>query len=188
MSFGALSPSLLTPRFSQCSQRPEPGSYRANLRETRIPFPDFPSFRYGTEELYFPEREFGGTPWQVPDNYNRYASLAQSSSQVPVSHTPFKQLGPSKPHCQVAHSSARHSWWPRLPSQRVGRCAPLPHSSCAFSDLLSFVQVLEYSTRAFLVPLSKYSRFLKRRSPAQSPASRRPESVRLLWFGEPLGP
>ncbi|KAL8279701.1 hypothetical protein RQP46_007796 [Phenoliferia psychrophenolica] len=27
---------------------------------------------FGTEELYFPEREFGGTPWQVPDNYSRW--------------------------------------------------------------------------------------------------------------------
>ncbi|KAI5475438.1 serine-type peptidase [Pseudohyphozyma bogoriensis] len=27
---------------------------------------------YETEELYFPEREFGGTPWAVPENYRRW--------------------------------------------------------------------------------------------------------------------
>ncbi|KAK4701312.1 hypothetical protein P7C70_g4920, partial [Phenoliferia sp. Uapishka_3] len=30
---------------------------------------------FGTEELYFPEREFGGTPWEVPDNYSRTPQL-----------------------------------------------------------------------------------------------------------------
>ncbi|KAK4046833.1 Dipeptidyl-peptidase 5 [Microbotryomycetes sp. JL201] len=27
---------------------------------------------FSTEELYFPEREFGGTPWEVPENYSRW--------------------------------------------------------------------------------------------------------------------
>lgn len=27
---------------------------------------------YSTDELYFPEREFGGTPWEVPENYSRW--------------------------------------------------------------------------------------------------------------------
>jgi dipeptidyl aminopeptidase/acylaminoacyl peptidase len=25
-----------------------------------------------TEELYFPEREFGGTPWEAPENYAKW--------------------------------------------------------------------------------------------------------------------
>ncbi|KDE07441.1 hypothetical protein MVLG_02307 [Microbotryum lychnidis-dioicae p1A1 Lamole] len=31
-----------------------------------------PGVWYTTEELYFPEREFGGTPWEVPENYSRW--------------------------------------------------------------------------------------------------------------------
>ncbi|GAA5948827.1 hypothetical protein JCM3765_003916 [Sporobolomyces pararoseus] len=27
---------------------------------------------YSTEELYFPTREFGGTPWEVPENYEKW--------------------------------------------------------------------------------------------------------------------
>ncbi|ORY64736.1 Alpha/Beta hydrolase protein [Leucosporidium creatinivorum] len=27
---------------------------------------------YSTEEIYFPEREFGGTPWTAPENYSRW--------------------------------------------------------------------------------------------------------------------
>lgn len=27
---------------------------------------------YTTEELYFPEREFGGSPWDVPESYSRW--------------------------------------------------------------------------------------------------------------------
>nr|XP_061804844.1 dipeptidyl-peptidase 5-like [Nerophis lumbriciformis] len=33
---------------------------------------DLPSMYYSTEELWFPEWEFGGTPWQVPEAYQRH--------------------------------------------------------------------------------------------------------------------
>lgn len=31
-----------------------------------------PAVFYGTDELYFPEREFGGVPWEVQDEYERW--------------------------------------------------------------------------------------------------------------------
>lgn len=130
---------------------------------------------YTTEEIYFPEREFGGKPWEVPENYSRWNPQNHihkwKTPQLIIREciSPSAWWSCSRRREGGLTLSAPSRWRSRLPLGRGRGDRSLQH--VGFLDL--FVRSPARSLMLHFI--------------SQPPTSRRSLALRLLRKREPLG-